>query len=262
MPVSLRSSTRPTACARTSAEAVERIQTWLAESPIDPGLLDQVSDTVADSGPGLATGLASGVASVLNSATGALAGAALALIVLYYLLKEGPAGAIARPSDVDSRLDVRIVEDAVRDVRSYFRGQTGIAVMNGAVIALAAVLLGVPAAAAIGVVNFVGAYVPYLGGLFGGAVAVLPALGDGGLGPAIAMLAVTLVVNLGLENLLQPVLLGNSLDLGPITVLLVTTLGGMLAGMVGLVLAAPLWALAMDVRRELHREGFFDEPGG
>lgn len=39
-----------------------------------------------------------------------------------------------------------------------------------------------------------------------------------------------------------------------------TTLGGMLAGMVGLGLAAPLWAIAVDVRRELRAAGFFDDP--
>lgn len=241
-------------------EATERIRTWLEDTPVDPGLVDQVSEAVADSGPRLVTGLASDVASVLNSATGVLSGIALALIVLYYLLKEGPARTISGPTSESSSLRARIAEDGVRDVRGYFGGQTAIALMNGAVIGLAALALGVPAAATIAVVNFVGAYVPYLGGLLGGAVAVLLALGDGGIGPAIAILAVALFVNLGLENLLQPVLIGSSLNLGSLTVLLVTTVGGMLAGMIGLVLAAPLWALVVDIRRELTRSGVSDEP--
>ncbi len=122
--------------------------------------------------------------------------------------------------------------------------------MNGVVIGGAAAVFGVPAALAIGLVNFVGAYVPYLGGFVGGALAVLMALGDGGSGTAVAMLAVVLFVNLVLENLLQPVLIGGSLNIGPLTILLVTTLGGMVAGMVGLVLAAPAWAIAVDVHRE------------
>jgi predicted PurR-regulated permease PerM len=118
-----------------------------------------------------------------------------------------------------------------------------------------------PASTAIGVVNFFGAYVPYLGAFFGGAFAVLMALGDGGLSLALLMLALTLGVNLILENLLQPVLIGGSLSIGPLPVLLATTFGGMLAGMVGLVLAAPTLAIVLDARRELKAAGFFDEPG-
>ena len=53
---------------------------------------------------------------------------------------------------------------------------------------------------------------------------------------AIVMLVVTVGVNLILENLLQPVLLGDSPN------------------------AAPLLAVGMDARRELKKSGFFDEP--
>jgi len=52
----------------------------------------------------------------------------------------------------------RIAQDAVKDVRGYLRGQTGIALMNGIVVGIAAAILGVPAAVAIGVVNFFGAF--------------------------------------------------------------------------------------------------------
>jgi predicted PurR-regulated permease PerM len=244
------------------SDAVDQIKTWLADTPIDPDLAQQVSDSVSDSGPRLASGLASDLVSVLNSVTGFVSGVVFALIVLYYLLKKGPAEAVAPPDPTDERatLRYRIAGDAIRDVRGYFRGQTALALMNGIVIGLAAAVLGVPAALAIGLVNFVGAYVPYLGGFVGGALAVLMALGDGGLGPAVAMLAVALFVNLVLENLLQPVLIGGSLDIGPLTILLVTTLGGMLAGMVGLVFAAPAWAIAVDVHRELRAARPADEP--
>lgn len=244
------------------SDAVDQIKSWLADTPIDPDLVQRVSDSVSSSGPRLAGGIAGDLVSVVDSATGVFSGTVFALIVLYYLLKQGPAETVARPAAGDERdsLRHRIAGDVVRDVRGYFRGQTALALMNGVVIGLAAVVLGVPAAMAIALVNFVGAYVPYLGGFVGGALAVLMALGGGGLGAAVAMLAVALFVNLVLENLLQPVLIGGSLDIGPLTILLVTTLGGMAAGMVGLVLAAPAWAIAGDVVRELRAARPTDEP--
>jgi predicted PurR-regulated permease PerM len=244
------------------SDAVDDIKTWIDNGPIDPDLVQQISDSVSDSAPNLATGLAGNVFSVLNSATGVVSGLVFALIVLYYLLKKGPAETVAPPDPTDegATLRYRIARDAVRDVRGYFRGQTALALMNGIVIGGAAAVFGVPAALAIGLVNFVGAYVPYLGGFVGGALAVLMALGDGGPGLALAMLGVALFVNLVLENLLQPVLIGGSLNIGPLTILLVTTLGGMVAGMVGLVLAAPAWAIAVDVHREFRAARTAGEP--
>ncbi len=129
--------------------------------------------------------------------------------------------------------------------------------VNGVAIGLAALLLGVPAAGAIAVVNVIGAYIPYLGAFIGGAFAVLMGLGEGGIELALIMLGITLAVNLLLENLLEPVLLGDSLNMHPLLVLLATALGGLIAGMVGLILAAPMMAIVIDIKRELKAAGFF-----
>ena len=243
-------------------EAVDEIKGWLQDSPINEQLADQASETTTDGGSALAGGVAGGAVTVLGGAAALVSGIVLALITLYYLLKSGPTFAATRKEPTDDRqaTKYRIADDAVKDLRGYFRGQTGIALMNGVAIGLSAAIIGVPAAVAIGVVNFFCAYIPYLGAFFGGAFAVLMALGEGGLSLALLMLALTLGVNLLLENLLQPVLIGDSLDVGPLPILLATTLGGMVAGMVGLVLAAPILAIVVDARRELRASGFFAEP--
>ena len=243
-------------------KAVDDITGWLAATPIADDLADEVSSTLADNGPRLASGLAGGVLSAFNSVTALLSATILSLFVLYYLLKDGPDHATPRGATAGEGRPWRtvIADDVVRDVRGYFHGQTLIALSNGVVIGLAAAVLGVPAALAIGVVNFFGAYVPYLGGFFGGAFAVLMGLGEGGIDLAIAMLVVTLVVNLVLENFLQPMLIGGSLNMAPLPILLATTVGGMFAGLLGLVLAAPVLAIASDVGRELRKSGFFGPP--
>ena len=73
------------------------------------------------------------------------------------------------------------------------------------------------------------------------------------------MLAITLAVNLLLENLLEPVLLGGSLDLHPLLILLATSLGGIVASIIGLILAAPALVIAIDINAELRAAGFFDD---
>jgi predicted PurR-regulated permease PerM len=73
------------------------------------------------------------------------------------------------------------------------------------------------------------------------------------------VLAITLAVNLLLENLLEPVLLGGSLDLHPLLILLATSLGGIVASIIGLILAAPALVIAIDINAELRAAGFFDD---
>ena len=92
----------------------------------------------------------------------------------------------------------------------------------------------------------------------GGAFAFVLALSEGGLPLAIGVLSVVLVVNIGLENLLEPKLVGTSLNMHPIVVLLVTLAGGLIAGIVGLILAAPTVAIGYHLYKELEAAGFFD----
>ena len=244
-------------------KAIDDIRGWLANTPINQELVDQIRATTSDVGPSLTGGLADRAISLLDSAFGFITGLILGTIVFYYLLKDGPTlfdRWLEREDNPDVRtLYRRIGDRTVGNTQSYFRGRTAMAFVNGAAIGLAAAVLGVPAAGAIAVVNFIGAYIPYLGAFVGGAFAVLMALGDGGIGPALIVLAIALVVNLLLENLLEPVLLGGSLDLHPLLILLATSLGGIIAGMIGLILAAPAVAILLDIKRELKAAGFFNE---
>ena len=244
-------------------KASEEIRAWANDLPIDTNAVDEADRTAGDAASVVRDGLATGVASALDSVAGLLAGLVLGTMVLYYFLKDGPQLAsdwVGRRSDPAARNAARsVVEKSLRDVQSYFGGQTALAFVNGASIALGMALIGVPGALAIGVVNFVGGYIPYLGAFIGGAFAVLMALGGGGIGLALAALAIVLVAQIVLENLLQPKLLGSSLNLYPLTILLATTLGGMVAGMVGLILAAPVLAIGLELYHELQAVGFFDD---
>ena len=69
------------------------------------------------------------------------------------------------------------------------------------VIGIAALLLGLPLVFTIMVVNFVGGYIPYIGAFLGGGLAVIVALGDGGIGQAAIMLVVVLASNLAAREL-------------------------------------------------------------
>ena len=244
-------------------KAVAEIKGWVGDLPISESAIDEVDSSARDAAPLVRDGLASGVATVLDSAAGFIAGLVLGSMILYYLLEGLPdmtKKMVSREPDPAMRdATQRVVDKSMKDVQNFFGGKTALALVNGVSIALGMLLLGVPGALAIGVVNVIGAYIPYIGAFVGGAFAVLMALGDGGIGVALAAFALVMFAQLIIENLLEPKLLGSSLSLSPLAILLATTFGGMVAGMIGLILAAPVLAVGLDVYHELKAIGFFDD---
>jgi predicted PurR-regulated permease PerM len=126
------------------------------------------------------------------------------------------------------------------------------------VVGAAALLMGLPLVFTIFVVNFVGGYITYIGAFLGGGLAVVIALGDGGISQAALMLLIVLASNLLLENFVEPKVMGRTLDVHPLVVLVVTALGGLLGGIVGLILAVPAWVIAGDAIKRLRNRGVVD----
>lgn len=242
-------------------EAVVELQDLVDQTNANQ-LVEDLRAGAAEAGPSVRDGAAAQVGTFLDSAAGFASGLVLGLVLLYYLLKDGPdlvTWAAKGRTPESTTQNERIFNDAGQSIRDYFQGRTVLAAVQGVVIAGVLAIMGVPLPAAIGIVNFIGAYVPYLGAFIGGAFAVLMALSDGGPSLALWSLAVVLFVNLGLENILEPKLIGSSLNLHPIVVLLATVVGGAIAGIVGLILAAPVVAIGTNLFHELEASGFFGQ---
>src|SRR5699024_11799594 len=92
----------------------------------------------------------------------------------------------------------------------YTRTQIMLALVDGIGIGLGALLVGVPLAIPIGVLVFLGSFIPIVGATVTGAVAVAVALVDSGLGTAVAMLVDVLVVQQLESDLLQPRLMSQA----------------------------------------------------
>jgi predicted PurR-regulated permease PerM len=84
------------------------------------------------------------------------------------------------------------------------------------------------------------------------------ALGAEGLPVALSMLAIVLLANNTIQNLFEPFAFGRSLRLHPLVVLVATTAGTLLFGVMGAILAAPLTSAAVNAVRVLKEAGFFD----
>jgi putative heme transporter len=144
-----------------------------------------------------------------------------------------------------------VLARTLQSLRGYFVGVTAIAAFNGIVIGLGALVVGVPQAGSIAVVNFAAAYVPFLGAWSAGAFTVLIALGGQGTEAAIAMAVIVLLANGALQQLVQPIAMGAALGIHPLAVLVVTIAAGALLGVVGMIVAAPLLSAAVRISADL-----------
>ena len=242
--------------------AVDELQGRLDRLDPDGEFLDQFRENTESAGPEVWSGLTSRAGAIVDSAVGIVTGLVLGTLVLYYMLKDGhmfASWAAERRRVASSDQIERILHESATTVRTYFRSRTVLSFVVAVFIGVAMWLLGVPLPFAIAVVNFIGGYIPYFGAFLGGAFAVLLALAGGGLGQAIWALVIVLGANLALENVLEPKILGDSFKLHPIVVLLVTMFGGIVAGLVGLVLAVPLTTISIYAFGELRESGFFGE---
>ena len=181
---------------------------------------------------------------------------------MFYLLKDGTRLRRSLLAQTDPRIRDDIdgfFSDSIRTLRDYGRGRTVMSAIVSVVIGIASLLLGLPLVFTIVVVNFIGGYIPYIGAFLGGGLAVIIALGDGGLSQAAIMLVVVLAANLALENFVEPKVMGRTLDIHPLVVLVVTALGGLIGGIVGLILAVPATVIASNAITRLRSRGLIEQ---
>ena len=235
--------------------AVDEAKRILANVPWAADLLNQSANAAGKEGSTLAVGVFSQLSAGVASFVGAVIGVLLAVYILVFVLADGPrlhtrlARMIPGPPDFGRTVTMQ----AARTARRYFGGLTVIALMDAVVIGGGAWLLDVPFVIGIAVLTFVAAYVPYVGAFIAGVFAVLLALGSGGLEIALTMLVVVIFTNGVLENLARPFTFGSALRLSPLTVLIVTLVGGALAGAVGMMIAAPVAAIVVDVTGQVRQ---------
>lgn len=242
-------------------EAIEQLRQYLIDGPLHltpeqiDGLLDQAGALIREQAELLWSGALAIGTTVGHVATGAL----LAIFILLTLLADGPGiwrwtlrlfPQRARPAaDASARAGwVTVV--------NYARTQLLVATIDAIGIGLGAFLLGVPLAIPIGVLVFLGAFVPIVGAVVTGALAVFLALVYNGPWIALWMLVVVLGVQQLEGHVLQPLLMGSAVKVHPLAVVLVVAGGALIAGIPGALFAVPLAAFINVVAVNISRRSW------
>ncbi|MFI7493338.1 AI-2E family transporter [Kocuria sp. M4R2S49] len=240
-----------------------RLERLVAEGPLPftTGDLRQVRDAALDY---LRDHLSfSNAFSTLSLLATLTVGLLLAVVVLFFFLKDGPRiwAFLLQPMDADRRAKAtRAGRDALETMGGYVRGITLVALVDAVGIGVVLLVLGVPLALPLAAIVFLGAYVPIIGATLSGAFAVLVTFVTNTAQDALIVAIAVIVVQQLEGNILQPLIMGHVLSLHPLVVLIALTAGSILAGIAGAVLAVPLTAVAWTATTSWRKEPATEEP--
>lgn len=230
------------------------IEGWVARyADVVPGdMRDQLEEALAAAGGiigAAAWNVAKQTLGIIVGSFSFILGLAVAPVLIFYLMKDSSPirESLHAPFPTAVRPYLRDVLDiADRTLGGYIRGQLTLGVIVGVIVAVGLLLLGVPFAILLGIVAGLTELVPIIGPWIGGAVGVLVTLATEP-DKVLWVILLYLIVQLLENTLLVPRIQADTLNMHPIAVILVITIGSQYFGLWGVILGPPLVALAKDV---------------
>jgi predicted PurR-regulated permease PerM len=237
-------------------EGISQVQDWAKTGPLDltdsqiQGWVDSAKESIASSD----TSILTRVSELGTTLTHVVAGFFIALFSAFFFLYEGQriwSWVVALfPRAARARVDSS-GHTAWRSLTAFVRATVLVAFTDAVGIAFGAWVLGVPLTFAIGVLVFLGAFIPIIGAFLSGMVAVLVALVAQGPWTALFMLIVVVGVQQLESHVLQPFLMGRLVAVHPLAIIFAIAAGVTVAGVVGALIAVPLAACLNGVVRHL-----------
>lgn len=134
----------------------------------------------------------------------------------------------------------------------YARGTVIVATADGVLAFILLAIVGVPLAAPLAVLVFIGAFIPLIGAPLAMIIAAVVALAAGGVVDALIVTVGIALIGQIEGHLLQPLVMGKQVSLHPVVVALGVTAGTFLAGLLGAIIAIPIIAVIWAVYSALH----------
>ncbi|WP_053658843.1 AI-2E family transporter [Streptomyces sp. MMG1121] len=236
---------------------VHRIEEWLRRPPfrLSPGRLSDLQSQVTHYISAHRSSLLSNAVSGLSRAVEVVTGGALALFASVFFIHSGEhlwgwMRDELLPSGAGPAWD-RVGRAAWRAFAGYTRGIIIVAATNAVLVGIALLVLRVPLALPLTLLEFFAAFVPLVGSPVALGVATIVALAGRGPLTAVAVLALIVVIGQLEGHVLHPLVMSWAVRLHPLVVAVSVIAGSIVAGVIGAVVAVPLVSVAWAVLRAL-----------
>jgi predicted PurR-regulated permease PerM len=232
---------------------------WLTEGPlhVNQQQIDQARKSAIEALQNNQEKLTSGALSTAGTVTEIVTGALLVLFTLIFVL-HGGRNIYAFVTQIFPEHVRERVRDAGRSgfhsLIGYVRATFLVALVDAVGIGTGLAIMGIPLALPLASLVFLGAFIPLVGAVVAGFLAVIVALIAKGLVYALITLGLIIAVQQLEGHVLQPLVMGRAVSIHPLAIVLVIAGGGVLAGIVGALLAVPTVAFLNSAVRVLLAE--------
>ena len=236
--------------------SIDSARHWLISGPLHlrPDQINHFGDTAIQTIQDHQQELTSGALSTAGTVTEIVTGALLALFTLIFLLLGGrniwryltqivPATVRQRVGDAGAA--------GFHSLTGYVRATSVVALVDAVGIGTGLAIMGIPLALPLASLVFLGAFIPLVGAVLSGFVAVVVALLAKGFVYALITLGLIIAVMQLEAHVLQPLVMGRAVSIHPLAVVLGIAAGGVIAGVVGALLAVPTIAFINSAARVL-----------
>ena len=237
-------------------KSIESTRTWLIEGPahLSKDQITNAGNSAIEAIQNNQAKLTSGALSTAATVTEIVTGAFLVLFtVIFFLLGGRNIWQFVTkifPSNVQER--VREAGSAgFHSLIAYVRATFLVALVDAVGIGTGLGIMGIPLALPLASLVFLGAFIPLVGAVVAGFLAVVVALLAKGWIYALITLALIIAVQQLEGHVLQPLVMGRAVSIHPLAVVLAIAAGAVLAGIVGALLAVPTVAFLNSAIRVL-----------
>jgi len=244
--------------AEQATKGIEQLQQWIQGPPLNVDLghyndiINQISTFLQDR----VTDIASRVVSGISTAGSIVVTFVLMMVLTFFFLKDGEGFLPMIRRTTGHNVGWHLTEMLTRiwnTLSGFIRVQAIISFVDAVCIGIGLLVLHVPLAPALAVITFFASFIPIVGALVAGALAVIIALVSNGVTNALLVLLIIIAVQQLEGHILQPVLQSKAMNLHAAIVLLSVTIGSTMFGVVGAFLAVPV-AATLSVLVRYHFE--------
>lgn len=243
---------------------VERVQNWIdmalesdwwnyiEDQDVMPGLQPT---TLTENFSDAFEGIGSTILSFLAAFFGIVTKLVIVPFVLFFLLKDGERlpDRLLKFLPQDSRDDGRkILQDMDENLSAYIQGQAIVSLFVGALSLVAYMLLGLEYAVILALIAMFTNLIPFLGPFIGAVPVLIVAFFQD---PLLALwTAIAIIIIQQLEsNLISPNVMGHKLEVHPVTIIFLLYIGGSFAGIIGMILVIPVYAVGKAIVQNIYR---------
>lgn len=237
----------------SSTEYIQKIESWIQENiPFFAGQTLDLQEKAKD----LAGQLASSFFSIIGSVVSLITTLVIIPFAVFFLLKDGHQLKTNLVKIIPNRyfeMSLNLIHKTDQQLGGYLRGQFFDAMIIGLLAIISLWILDVRYFIMIGIFAGLANMIPYVGPTTGAVAAIVVVLLNGGGTQQVALVAAAFAVIQLMDNVLvQPIVVAKNVDLHPLIIIFAVIIGGQFFGILGMLLAVPVFAMIKVISIELY----------